>query len=87
MALINCPNCNHADVSSTATSCPHCKYNIKKHFERIKQEQEVKAKEQQMKYIICPECKNDKVPKMPYSVQNADLVLQSIYESKKCRSK
>ncbi len=29
MALIKCPECNH-DVSSTAPTCPHCGYQLKK---------------------------------------------------------
>lgn len=31
MTLIKCPECN-ATVSNTANTCPHCGYNIKKHF-------------------------------------------------------
>ena len=31
MAIIKCPECN-ATVSNTANTCPHCGYNIKKHF-------------------------------------------------------
>lgn len=31
MILIKCPECN-VTVSNTANTCPHCGYNIKKHF-------------------------------------------------------
>lgn len=31
MTLIKCQECN-ANVSNTAKTCPHCGYNIKKHF-------------------------------------------------------
>lgn len=31
MTLIKCPECN-TTVSNTANTCPHCGYNIKKHF-------------------------------------------------------
>lgn len=31
MTLIKCPECN-AVISNTAKTCPHCGYNIKKHF-------------------------------------------------------
>ena len=33
MTLIKCPECN-AVVSNTAKACPHCGYNIKKHFSK-----------------------------------------------------
>lgn len=33
MTLIKCPECN-ATVSNTANTCPHCGYNIKKHFSK-----------------------------------------------------
>lgn len=33
MTLIKCPECNVA-VSNTAKTCPHCGYNIKKHFSK-----------------------------------------------------
>lgn len=29
MALINCPECNK-EISTEATACPNCGYNIKK---------------------------------------------------------
>ncbi|MBR1584579.1 MAG: hypothetical protein IJ662_03460 [Clostridia bacterium] len=33
MALVTCPECGKPDVSSTATSCPYCGYNLKRHFD------------------------------------------------------
>lgn len=32
MALINCPECNHEDISDKATVCPYCGYNINQSF-------------------------------------------------------
>lgn len=52
MALINCPECGKADVSSTATQCPKCGYNIREHFELIeKQRQEQLAEEKKQAEI------------------------------------
>lgn len=39
MALVKCPECGRKEVSDSAVSCPHCGYNIKLHFEKLKTEQ------------------------------------------------
>lgn len=52
MALINCPECGKTDVSSNATQCPKCGYNIREHFEnieRLAREQEQKQAEEKAK--------------------------------------
>ena len=35
MALIKCPECGRENVSDSAEACPGCGYGIRKHFERI----------------------------------------------------
>ncbi len=37
MALVDCPECGHPDISDTAEACPQCGYAIKEHFQREKQ--------------------------------------------------
>ena len=44
MALIKCPECGREAVSDCAESCPGCGYNIKAHFERIKEEERKKQR-------------------------------------------
>lgn len=52
MALINCPECGKSDVSSNATQCPKCGYNIREHFELIeKQKQKQLAEEKKQAEI------------------------------------
>lgn len=47
MALVTCPECGKPNVSSTATSCPYCGYNLKLHFEKEERAQRMAiAKEQ-----------------------------------------
>ena len=35
MALVKCPECGKENVSSTATACPQCGFNIKEYYEDI----------------------------------------------------
>lgn len=72
MSLIKCPECGRENVSDSAQSCPECGYNIKQHFDSIKQvelekkeeeqrkrkeeEQRKREREKQEKTIKCPEC-------------------------------
>lgn len=44
MALVKCPECGRENVSDSAEMCPECGYNVKGHFQRIKQEEEEKRK-------------------------------------------
>lgn len=67
MALVTCPKCGAKNVSDVSTSCPHCGYNIREHFEKLKTqikenttEKPIQSK-QIAKYIPCPEC-NEKMP-------------------------
>ena len=56
MARVNCPECGRENVSDSAASCPGCGYDIKAHFDRIKQEEENKhTLERRMKRIQMPE--------------------------------
>lgn len=36
MAMIKCPECKKVKVSSTATSCPNCGFNVAKYMETYK---------------------------------------------------
>ena len=36
MALVKCPECGKENVSSTATACPQCGFNIKEYYEQEK---------------------------------------------------
>ena len=49
MALIKCPECGREAVSDCAESCPGCGYNIKAHFERIKEEERKKQREEELR--------------------------------------
>lgn len=61
MALIKCPECGKENVSDSAESCPDCGYNIKAHFEKLKQEEQMEKgdckeknkKEKPPLYLIC----------------------------------
>lgn len=71
MALISCPKCGREDVSDSALSCPECGYNIKAHFEKLKEDEKNKKREETLikeeerkkqkieneKKIECPECR------------------------------
>ena len=39
MALVKCPECGKENVSSTATACPQCGFNIKKYYEDIERKE------------------------------------------------
>lgn len=36
MAMMKCPECKKVKVSSTATSCPNCGFNVAKYMETYK---------------------------------------------------
>ena len=40
MALVKCPECGRERVSDTAEACPDCGYNVRAHYERVKEENE-----------------------------------------------
>lgn len=40
MSLVTCPECGKEKVSDKSEMCPECGYNIKKHFEPIRKEEE-----------------------------------------------
>lgn len=37
--LVKCPECEREGVSKNAEACPNCGYNIKAHFDKIRQEE------------------------------------------------
>lgn len=39
MALVKCPECGKENVSSTATACPQCGFNIKEYYEDIERKE------------------------------------------------
>lgn len=45
MALVNCPECGRENVSDTADTCPACGYNIKAHYDKIKEMEQAKENE------------------------------------------
>lgn len=45
MALIRCPECGREKVSDSAEACPDCGYGIKAHFQKVRQEEEIKRRE------------------------------------------
>lgn len=45
MALIKCPECGRDNVSDTAETCPQCGYGIKKHFDKIREDQEKRKRQ------------------------------------------
>lgn len=47
MALIKCPECGREKVSDTAEACPDCGYGIRAHFEKVRQEEDIKRKEEE----------------------------------------
>lgn len=47
MALVKCPECGRECVSDNAEMCPSCGYGIKVHFERVKQEEELKRRKEE----------------------------------------
>lgn len=62
MALVKCPECGRENVSSAATACPSCGYNIKGHFEKIKiKKMAKKMAEKQKKNAEASECEIDKM--------------------------
>lgn len=49
MALVKCPECGREKVSDSAKACPDCGYDIKAHFEKLRQEEEIKHREEEQK--------------------------------------
>lgn len=50
MALVKCPECGRENVSDSAESCPDCGFNIKDHFIRIQQiDDMIKKKKEEIK--------------------------------------
>lgn len=47
MALINCPECGRAKVSDSAEVCPDCGYGIKAHFDKLREDSEMKKEEEE----------------------------------------
>lgn len=45
MALVNCPECGRENVSDAADTCPACGYNIKAHYDKIKEIEKAKENE------------------------------------------
>lgn len=45
MALIICPECGRTNVSDSAENCPDCGFGIKSYFDKIKDDEERKRKE------------------------------------------
>ena len=37
MALVKCPECGREKVSDTATTCPDCGFNVREHFQKLKE--------------------------------------------------
>lgn len=63
MALVKCPECGRENVSDSAESCPNCGYNIKKHYEKTKQEKRQQISKLNINHEpninVCPECKKE----------------------------
>lgn len=49
MALVKCPECGKENVSSTATACPQCGFNIKKHYEGIEKKEKAEKLQNNIK--------------------------------------
>lgn len=49
MSLVKCPECGKEGVSSSAVACPSCGYGIKSHFDKIKNDEIEKEKEDEMR--------------------------------------
>lgn len=47
MALVKCPECGRERVSDTAEACPDCGYNVRAHYERVKEENEKRMEEEE----------------------------------------
>lgn len=50
MALIQCPECHHENVSDSAPTCPYCGFEIKKYFQEQINNQENFGTEEQETY-------------------------------------
>ena len=48
MALINCPECGREGVSSGASSCPSCGFDVKAWYTKLEQEKLRKAREEKL---------------------------------------
>ena len=64
MALINCPECGKENVSDSAENCPNCGYGIKKHYEKIKDEERKKEEEQKRIEQLIESIKMPKKPEL-----------------------
>lgn len=53
MALVSCPECGKQKVSDTAECCPECGFAIKKHYEKIKEDEELKRRNLEIENHKC----------------------------------
>lgn len=54
MALVKCPECGRENVSDAAEACPSCGYAVKKHYQKIREEEarQARAKAETEKRIL-----------------------------------
>lgn len=46
MALVKCPECGQENVSSNASACPNCGFDLRAHFQKIEREQAAEERRQ-----------------------------------------
>lgn len=51
MALVKCPECGKENVSSTASACPQCGFNIKKYYGDIEKKEKIEKIQKEIKDI------------------------------------
>ncbi len=79
MALVKCPECGRKEVSDSALSCPHCGYNIKLHFEKLKTEQLLLLNEDANKEKVTKDESNNGKDYTTSELQQNDLKISDEY--------
>ena len=86
MALVKCPECGRERVSDTAEACPDCGYNVRAHYERVKEENEKRLEEEKetaSKEESISEKQNEWMESGRYlengfQIQQKDIILMSV---------
>ena len=70
MALVKCPECGRERVSDTAEACPDCGYNVRAHYERVKEERISERQNERME--------SGRYLENGFQIQQKDIILMSV---------
>lgn len=81
MALVKCPECGRERVSDTAEACPDCGYNVRAHYERVKEENEKRLEEEEKTDTEKEQASKEEQPSKEEKALEEESVLNAEKES------